>query len=46
VAAEREDAGRFIVHADEMLIAFLELRAAIHLRFELGWKVMRSSMFC
>jgi hypothetical protein len=46
VAAEREDAGRFIVHADEMLIAFLELRAAIHRRFELGWKVMRSSMFC
>jgi hypothetical protein len=46
VAAEHEDAGRFIVHADEMLIAFLELQAAIHRRFELGWKVMRSSMFC
>jgi hypothetical protein len=30
VAAEREDAGRFIVHADEMLTAFLELQAAIH----------------
>ena len=26
VAAEREDAGRFIVHADEMLTAFLELQ--------------------
>jgi hypothetical protein len=36
VAAEREDAGRFIVHADEMLTAFLELQAAIHGRFELG----------
>ena len=35
VAAEREDAGRFIVHADEMLIAYLELQAAIHRRFEL-----------
>jgi hypothetical protein len=30
VAAEREDAGRFIVHAAEMLTAFLELQAAIH----------------
>ena len=29
VAAEREDAGRFIVHADEKLAAFLELEAAI-----------------
>ena len=29
VAAEREDARRFIVHADEMLTAFLELQAAI-----------------
>ena len=28
VAAEREDAGRFIVHADELLTAFLELQAA------------------
>ena len=35
VAAEREDAGRFIVHADEMLTAFMELQAAIHLQFEL-----------
>jgi hypothetical protein len=34
-AAAREDAGRFIVHADEMLIAYLELQAAIHRRFEL-----------
>jgi hypothetical protein len=25
VAAERQDAGRFIVHADEILAAFLEL---------------------
>jgi hypothetical protein len=29
VAAEREDAGRFIVHADEELLAFLELESAI-----------------
>jgi hypothetical protein len=30
VVAEREDAGRFIAHSDEMLTAFLELQAAIH----------------
>jgi len=35
VAAEREDAGRFIVHADEMLTAFSELKKAIYRRFEL-----------
>jgi len=29
VAAERENAGRFIVHAAEKLTAFLELEAAI-----------------
>jgi hypothetical protein len=28
-AAERGNIGRFIVHADEMLTAFLELEAAI-----------------
>jgi hypothetical protein len=28
-AAEREDAGRFIVRADEKLTAFLELESAI-----------------
>jgi len=28
-AAEREDAGRFIVHADEKLTAFLELESAV-----------------
>jgi hypothetical protein len=33
VAAEREEAGRFIVHADEILTAFLELQAVIHSRF-------------
>jgi hypothetical protein len=27
VATEREDAGRFIVHADEMLTAFRELES-------------------
>jgi hypothetical protein len=35
VAAERDDAGRFIVHADEMLTAFFELHARIHRQFEL-----------
>jgi hypothetical protein len=34
VAAERSDAGRFIVRADEMRTAFLELQAAIYRRFE------------
>jgi hypothetical protein len=29
VAAERENAGRFIVHADEKLTAFTELESAI-----------------
>jgi hypothetical protein len=29
VAAERSDAGRFIVHADEKLTAFMELESAI-----------------
>ena len=29
VAAERSDAGRFIVHADQELPAFLELESAI-----------------
>jgi hypothetical protein len=28
-ASEREDSGRFIVHAEEKLTAFLELEAAI-----------------
>jgi hypothetical protein len=36
VAAEREDAGRFIVHGDEMLTAFLALREAIDRQGELG----------
>jgi hypothetical protein len=36
VAAEREDAGRFIVHAHDMPTAFLELRPAIHGQLELG----------
>jgi hypothetical protein len=30
VAAEREGAGRFIVRADELFIAFMELEKAIH----------------
>jgi hypothetical protein len=32
VAAERSDAGCFIVYADEKLAAFLELEAALRLR--------------
>ena len=32
--AHRGDGKRFIVRADEMRIAFLELQAAIHCRFE------------
>jgi hypothetical protein len=35
VAAERSDAGRFIVHSHDMPTAFLELQAAIHRQFEL-----------
>jgi hypothetical protein len=35
-AAERENAGRFIVHAHDMPTAFLELQAAIHGHLELG----------
>jgi hypothetical protein len=35
VAAEREDAGRLIIHAHDMPTAFLELHAAIHCQFEL-----------
>jgi hypothetical protein len=35
VAAQRDDAGRFIVHADKMLTASLELQAAIHRQLEL-----------
>jgi hypothetical protein len=34
VAAERSNAGRFIVHPDEMFIAFSELEAAIDHQFE------------
>ena len=30
VAADREDGGRFIVRADEKLMAFLELESAIN----------------
>jgi hypothetical protein len=44
-AAEREDAGRFIVHADEMRTAFLELQAAIHRRFEPQMESHACSMF-
>jgi hypothetical protein len=42
--AHRDSGKPFVVRADEMLTAFLELQAAIYLR--LSWKVMRSSMFC
>jgi hypothetical protein len=33
-AAEREGAGRFVVRADDMLTAFLELHAIIDRQFE------------
>jgi hypothetical protein len=36
VAAEREDAGRFIVHAHDMPAAFVELRATIHRKLRSG----------
>jgi hypothetical protein len=36
MAAERSDAGRFIVHAPDMPTAFVELHAAIHRQLELG----------
>jgi hypothetical protein len=35
VVAEREGAGRFIVHSDQMLTAFLELESAIWCQAEL-----------
>jgi len=46
VDAHRDDGKRFVVRADEKLTAFLELEDTIHRRFELRWKVMRSSIFC
>jgi hypothetical protein len=36
VAAERKDAGRFIVHTDEILTALMELHAAIQRQGEVG----------
>jgi hypothetical protein len=36
VAAEREHAGRFVVRADEIPTAFLQLHAAIYGKLELG----------
>jgi hypothetical protein len=36
VAAERSDAGRFIVHADQELPAFLELESAIRGSLRIG----------
>ena len=38
VAAEREDAGRFIVRADEKLTAFLELEAVIRVDTKQLWR--------
>ena len=35
-AAEREDAGRFIVRGDEKLTAFLELESAMRARQKAG----------
>ena len=42
--AERDDAGRFIVDADEMSTAFLELHAAIHRQREVGINIGQSSL--
>jgi hypothetical protein len=44
IADEHRGDGRpFVVRADEKMIAFLELQAALHRRFEgLRWNVMRS----
>jgi hypothetical protein len=36
VAAEHENAGRFIVNAHDMPAAFLELQAPIHRQLEVG----------
>lgn len=36
MAAERSDAGRFIVHADQELPAFLELESAIKANLSVG----------
>jgi len=38
VAADREDAGRFIVRADEKLTAFLELEAVIRVDTKQRWR--------
>jgi len=38
VAAEREDAGRFIVRADEKLTAFLEPEAVIRVDTKQPWR--------
>ncbi len=43
MAAERENAGRFVVQGDEMLTAFLELQAMIHRRIRVGWSIRKSS---
>jgi len=41
-AAEREDAGRFIVQAGEKLTAFLELETSGHCQREVGMKLRES----
>jgi hypothetical protein len=43
VAAERDDAGRFVAHAHDMRTAFLELQAAIHGQLELDEALWRKS---
>ena len=47
MAAEHEDAGRFILRAEEVLTAFMELQAAIHRQLELGmkdWEVIADNL--
>jgi hypothetical protein len=40
---EREDAGRFIVHADDISAAFLKIQPAIHRELELGSSAVSES---
>ena len=45
MAAERSDAGRFIVHADRVLTAFIELQAAIHRQLGLKyWETIADNL--
>jgi hypothetical protein len=45
-AAERSDAGRFIVHSDQELAAFLELESAIQIavRKRMNWEIIADDL--